>query len=93
HQLALPGRPEQPGGWVTVRRRQSSKKSTKVHHQALHVSNKFSPSATHPLTNQLWLLAAPQSDMTRSLAWWGHDDLCLCCGEKVEWPRAPYEDI
>ncbi|KAI3362992.1 hypothetical protein L3Q82_011518 [Scortum barcoo] len=27
-----------------------------------------------------------------SLAWWGHD-LCLCCGEKVEWPRAPYEDI
>ncbi|KAI3354737.1 hypothetical protein L3Q82_004570 [Scortum barcoo] len=27
-----------------------------------------------------------------SLAWWGHD-LCLCCGEKVEWPRAPYEDF
>ncbi|KAI3369709.1 hypothetical protein L3Q82_024561, partial [Scortum barcoo] len=25
-------------------------------------------------------------------SWWGHD-LCLCCGEKVEWPRAPYEDI
>ncbi|KAI3375592.1 hypothetical protein L3Q82_003912 [Scortum barcoo] len=22
----------------------------------------------------------------------GHD-LCLCCGEKTEWPRAPYEDI
>ncbi|XP_067465239.1 uncharacterized protein [Thunnus thynnus] len=41
-----PVAPEQPGnqgGWVTVRRKHSPKQKPTVHHQPVHVSNRFSP--------------------------------------------------
>ncbi|XP_078024433.1 uncharacterized protein LOC144463572 [Epinephelus lanceolatus] len=38
-----PVTPVQPGGWVTVRQRHSSKPKLTAHHQPVHVSNRFSP--------------------------------------------------
>ncbi|XP_049909853.1 uncharacterized protein LOC126396064, partial [Epinephelus moara] len=48
HSIALasasspPVTPVQPGGWVTVRQRHSSKPKPTAHHQPVHVSNRFS---------------------------------------------------
>ncbi|KAK2847591.1 hypothetical protein Q5P01_010590 [Channa striata] len=41
-----PAVPEQPGSqadWVTVRKRSNAKQTPQVHHQPVHVSNRFSP--------------------------------------------------
>ncbi|XP_049909762.1 uncharacterized protein LOC126395996 [Epinephelus moara] len=49
HSIALasancpPATPVQPGGWVTVRERHSSKPKPTAHHQPVHVSNRFPP--------------------------------------------------
>ncbi len=50
--------PEQPGGWVTVRRKHSPKtKPTMAHYQPIRISNRFS--SLKLCRNKLWSLAAP----------------------------------
>ncbi|XP_075340397.1 uncharacterized protein LOC142399560 [Odontesthes bonariensis] len=50
--ISLPlAEPEQPGlhrGWVTVRKRHSSKVKPVVHHRPVHASNRFSPFSDTP---------------------------------------------
>ncbi|KAI3359009.1 hypothetical protein L3Q82_015393 [Scortum barcoo] len=67
-----------------------------LHQTVGALSSSFSNRLRHPRCRKE-LPQIPQGPSSQtpsdcSLAWWGHD-LCLCCGEKVEWPRAPYEDI